>query len=770
MLSLLPLKTGTTDMYEIVSKEYLTPTIVEMQIQAPRMAKSAKPGQFLIMKIDEEGERIPLTICDTNSETGNVTIVFQVVGKSTEMMGKLEAGDAFSNFTGPLGNPSELLHLSDEELREKKILFVAGGVGTAPVYPQVKWLHSKGMPKDVLIGTRTESMLIYYDKMLSVAKNVYLASDDGTVGEKGRVTDILQDMIEKKGKQYDLIVAIGPMIMMKNMTAMAKRYGIPIVVSLNSLMVDGTGMCGACRVSIDGKTKFTCVDGPEFNGYDVDFEEAMRRQAMYDRVGERYVLEEEEKAEGHVCFVGGVTDETPNRKKAIPVREQKPEKRITNFDEVSYGYSEEEAIMEAKRCLQCRNAPCVGGCPVSIDIPLFIKRIAEGDFQEAARVLNESSFLPAVCGRVCPQETQCEGVCVMGKKGDAVSIGKLERFAADWSRSQPKAPQPNMISNGDKIAIIGSGPAGLTCAGDLAKMGYEVVIFEALHRPGGVLVYGIPEFRLPKKEVVEYELNNVIQLGVKIETDIIIGKTITIDDLLDKEGFKAVFIASGAGLPTFMNIKGENLNGVVSANEFLTRNNLMKSYSQKSLTPNYVGRKVAVVGGGNVAMDAARTAIRLGAEVNIVYRRSEQELPARLEEIHHAKEEGIGFHLLTNPIEITGDEQGWVSAMRCRRMQLGEPDASGRRSPKEIPNSDFIMEADMVIMSIGTSPNPLIANTTPNLAISKWKTIIADEDGRTSRAGVFAGGDIVSGAATVILAMGAGRKAAVAIDKYAREG
>jgi glutamate synthase (NADPH/NADH) small chain len=740
-----------------------------MQIHAPRMAKSAKPGQFLIMKVDEQGERIPLTVCDTNTENGNVTIVFQIVGKSTEMMGKLEVGDTFSNFTGPLGNPSELFHLSDEELREKKILFVAGGVGTAPVYPQVKWLHAKGMPKDVLIGTRTKSLLIYYDKMLSVAQNVYLASDDGTVGQKGRVTDILQDMIENQGKHYDLIVAIGPMIMMKNMTTVAKSFHIPIVVSLNSLMVDGTGMCGACRVSVGGKTKFTCVDGPEFNGYDVDFEEAMRRQAMYDRVGERHVLEEEEKKEGHVCFIGGVTHETHDRKKAIPVREQEPEKRITNFGEVSYGYNEEEAVLEAKRCLQCKKAPCIAGCPVAIDIPLFIRHIAEGNFKEAAYVLNESSFLPAVCGRVCPQETQCEGVCVMGKKSDAVSIGKLERFAADWNRTQSKIYQTSIIPNGHKVAVIGSGPAGLTCAGDLAKMGYEVVIFEALHIPGGVLVYGIPEFRLPKKEVVEYEVNNVIQLGVKIETDVIIGKTISVDNLLNEEGFKSVFIASGAGLPSFMNIAGENLNGVVSANEFLTRNNLMKSYHCEYLTPNYVGRKVAVVGGGNVAMDAARTAIRLGAQVDIVYRRSEQELPARIEEIHHAKEEGIRFNLLTNPVEIIGNEQGWVSAMKCKRMELGEPDASGRRSPKEIPNSDFIMDVDMVIMSIGTSPNPLIANTTPNLNISKWKTIVADEDGRTSREGVFAGGDIVSGAATVILAMGAGRKAAVAINNYIKE-
>ena len=730
------------------------------------MAKSAKPGQFLILKADKYGERIPLTICDSDAKTGIITIVFQVVGKSTEEMGKLNCGDMFSSFVGPLGNPSELLHFSDEELREKKILFVAGGVGTAPIYPQVKWLHSKGINSDVVIGVRTKDMLIYHDKMLPVAGNLYLISDDGSTGEKGRVTDMLQQLIEVKGKKYDMIVAIGPMIMMKNMVALAKTYNIPIVVSLNSIMVDGTGMCGACRVSVGGKTKFTCVDGPEFNGYEIDFEEAMRRQAMYASVEDHRILEQEEKAQGHVCFVGGVTDEMPDRKKAIPVRVQDAKVRITNFDEVCYGYSEEEAVMEAKRCLQCKNAPCTGGCPVIIDIPLFIKHIAGGDFLQAAQVLNESSLLPAVCGRVCPQETQCEGVCVLAKKGDPVSIGKLERFAADWERGQRKESKAMPKSNGYKVAVVGSGPAGLTCAGDLAKMGYEVVIFEALHTAGGVLVYGIPEFRLPKKEVVEYEVNNVARLGVKIETDVVIGKTITVDSLLDDEGFSAVFIASGAGLPSFMNIPGENLNGVVSANEFLTRSNLMQSYDREYLTPNFVGRNVCVVGGGNVAMDAARTAIRLGAKVNIVYRRSEQELPARIEEIHHAKEEGLGFNLLTNPIEIIGDEQGWVCGMRCRRMELGEPDASGRRSPKEIAGSDFVMDTDMVIMSIGTSPNPLITNTTPDLEISKWKTIVADENGITSKAGVFAGGDIVSGAATVILAMGAGRKAAAAINEF----
>jgi glutamate synthase (NADPH/NADH) small chain len=756
-------------MYRIVNKRQLTPSIVEMDVYSPRVAQSAKPGQFVIVKIDEEGERIPLTVCNLDTEKETTTIVFQVVGKSTELMAEMKEGDCFSGFVGPLGRESELLELSDEELRSKKILFVAGGVGTAPVYPQVKWLKSKNIDCDVLIGVRSKDLLMYDDKMAKVCKNLYIASDDGSIGKEGKVTDVLKDLIDNQGKKYDMIVAIGPMIMMKFMTLLAKEYQIPIVVSLNSLMVDGTGMCGACRVSVGGQTKFTCVDGPEFDGYLVDFNEAMRRQAMYCNVEDRHLLEEEEKAEGHVCHVGGVTEEQPNRFKAVPVRNQDAEKRKKNFKEVCLGYNEEEAVCEAKRCLQCKKAPCIAGCPVVIDIPAFIKEIAAGDFDKAMQIMNESTLLPAVCGRVCPQETQCEGVCVLSKKGEPVAIGKLERFIADWSRKERKQEKPAMLpANGHKVAIVGSGPAGLTCAGDLARLGYEVEIFEALHLPGGVLVYGIPEFRLPKKEVVEYEVNNVLNMGVKINTDVVIGKTVSVDDLLDKERFKAVFLASGAGLPMFMNIPGENLNGVVSANEFLTRNNLMKSYRSDYLTPNFVGKKVAVVGGGNVAMDAARTAIRLGAETYIVYRRSEQELPARVEEVHHAKEEGILFNLLTNPTEILGDENGWVSGIKCVRMELGEPDSSGRRSPKVIQGSDFVIDVDMVIMSIGTSPNPLISSTTPNLEISKWKTVVADDDGRTSRKGVFAGGDIVSGAATVILAMGAGRKAAAAIDEYVK--
>ena len=451
----------------------------------------------------------------------------------------------------------------------------------------------------------------------------------------------------------------------------------------------------------------------------------------------------------------------------VPVREQDPKVRATNFEEVCLGYNKEEAMEEASRCLNCKNAKCIKGCPVSINIPAFVHEVKEGNFAEAYKIISQSSALPAVCGRVCPQETQCEGVCIRGVKGEAVSIGKLERFVADWAKENGIKPEAPAQKNGHKIAVIGSGPSGLTCAGDLAKMGYDVTIFEALHQPGGVLVYGIPEFRLPKDKVVKEEVENVKSLGVKIETNVIIGKSTTIDELLEKGGFEAVFIGSGAGLPMFMGIPGEVSNGVFSANEYLTRSNLMKAFREDYDTPIKTGKKVVVVGGGNVAMDAARTALRLGAEVHIVYRRSEEELPARREEVHHAKEEGVIFDLLTNPVEIIPDENGWVKAIKCVRMELGEPDASGRRRPVVIEGSEFTMEADTVIMSLGTSPNPLISSTTIGLDINRRKCIIADEEnGQTSKEGVFAGGDAVTGAATVILAMGAGKAAAKGIDEF----
>ena len=453
--------------------------------------------------------------------------------------------------------------------------------------------------------------------------------------------------------------------------------------------------------------------------------------------------------------------------KKVPVREQDAKERATNFEEVCLGYNKEEAMEEAARCINCKNAQCVKGCPVSINIPGFIEKVKEGEMEEAYQIISESSALPAVCGRVCPQESQCEGKCIRGIKGEPISIGKLERFVADWASENGIKPQGAETKNGKKVAVIGSGPAGLTCAGDLAKLGYDVTIFEALHEAGGVLVYGIPEFRLPKTKVVAKEIENVKALGVKIETNVVVGKSVTIDELMDEEGFDAVFIGSGAGLPKFMGIPGEQANGVFSANEYLTRSNLMKAFDENSTTPIMRGEKVAVVGGGNVAMDAARTALRLGAEVHIVYRRSEEELPARVEEVHHAKEEGIIFDLLTNPVEILTDDKGWVCGIKCIKMELGEPDASGRRRPVEVPGSEFVIDVDTVIMSLGTSPNPLISSTTEGLEVNKWKCIVADEEfGKTTKEGVYAGGDAVTGAATVILAMGAGRAGARGIDEY----
>ena len=453
--------------------------------------------------------------------------------------------------------------------------------------------------------------------------------------------------------------------------------------------------------------------------------------------------------------------------KKVPVREQEPAVRACNFEEVCLGYNKEEAMEEAKRCINCKNAQCIKGCPVAINIPAFIEQIKEGNIEEAYQIISQDSSLPAVCGRVCPQESQCEGKCIRGIKGEPISIGKLERFVADWAGENNIKPEGAKEKKNKKVAVIGSGPAGLTCAGDLAKMGYDVTIFEALHEAGGVLVYGIPEFRLPKEKVVQKEIDNVKSLGVKIETDVVVGKSVTIDELMEEEGFEAVFIGSGAGLPKFMGIPGEQANGVSSANEYLTRSNLMKAFREDSTTPIMRGKKVAVVGGGNVAMDAARTALRLGGEVHIVYRRSEEELPARVEEVHHAKEEGIIFDLLTNPVEILADENGWVNGIKCIRMELGEPDESGRRRPVAVSGSEFVIEADMVIMSLGTSPNPLISSTTEGLEVNKWKCIIADEEyGKTTKGGVYAGGDAVTGAATVILAMGAGKAGAKGIDTY----
>ncbi|MDY4005429.1 MAG: bifunctional dihydroorotate dehydrogenase B NAD binding subunit/NADPH-dependent glutamate synthase [Fusobacterium varium] len=751
-------------MYKIVEKKWLTPIICYMDIEAPDLAASAQPGQFLIIRTDDKGERIPLTICDYDRKKGTVTIVFQVLGESTRKMGEFKEGEYFADVTGPLGQPSELIHIDIENLKKKNYLFVAGGVGTAPVYPQVKWLKENGIDVDVIIGTRSRDTLIFEDEMKSVSGNLYVCTDDGTYGRKGMVTDVIDDLL-KEGKHYDHAVIIGPMIMMKFASKKCRENNIPNTVSLNPLMVDGTGMCGACRVTIDGKVKFACVDGPEFDGDQVNFDEAMRRQTMYKTEEGRNILMIED-GETHHNPACPNHEIIVDKKKRVPVREQEPDVRNKNFEEVCYGYNLEEAQAEAARCLNCKNPLCVQGCPVSIDIPTFIQKIKEGDMKEAGKIIARYSNLPAVCGRVCPQETQCEGKCILGIKGEAVSIGKLERFVGDWVIENGIEFEIKEKNN-KKVAVIGGGPAGLTAAGDLAKMGYDVTIYEALHKLGGVLSYGIPEFRLPKEKVVDKEIENLYKLGVKVVTNAIVGRTFTIDELLDKKGYSAVFIGSGAGLPRFMNIPGENYNGVISANEFLTRVNLMRANKSDYATPIKIGKRVIVVGGGNVAMDAARTAKRLGAETIVVYRRGEAELPARREEVEHAKEEGIKFHFLVSPTEIIGDEKGWVKEIKCIRMELGEPDESGRAKFSPIENSEFIIEGETVIMSLGTSPNPLIASTTENLKINRWKGIEADEEtGRTSREGVFAGGDAVTGAATVILAMEAGKKAAVEIDNY----
>lgn len=758
-------------MYKIERKVNLAPNIYLFDVLAPRIAASAKPGQFIILIADDYAERIPLTISDYDIERGTVQIVVQASGASTQKIVAFEEGESFKDFVGPLGRYSEFLDEDLEELKKKRYLFVAGGVGTAPVYPQAKWFKEHGLSCDIILGAKSKEFVILEEELGSVCDNLYVCTDDGSYGFKGLVTDKIKDLYSK-GEKYDVCVSIGPMIMMKFVCLTTKEYNLKTIVSMNPIMVDGTGMCGACRVKVGDKTKFACVDGPEFDGHLIDWNSAMKRQSQYKsadsvRKIEPHVcnFEYDIEAQNHEIETGEAIKQ--DRFTAVPVRNQDPEVRSHNFEEVCYGYNEEEAMREANRCLQCKNPKCRQGCPVNIDIPGFIKEIASGNFEQSAKVLALYTALPAVCGRVCPQETQCEAQCVLKARGNSVSIGKLERFAADKSREEKYKLFDKPRQNGHKVAVIGAGPAGLTCAGDLAKMGYEVTIFEALHLAGGVLVYGIPEFRLPDS-VVESEIENLKALGVKIENDVVIGRTITVDEILE-QGYEAAFIGSGAGLPTFMGIEGENLNGVYSANEFLTRNNLMRSFDKDFDTPLNVGNKVAVIGGGNVAMDAARVARRLGAEVSIVYRRTEAELPARVEEVHHAQEEGIKFEMLTAPVEILGDEDGWVRGMKMVRNELGEPDASGRRRPVKIEGSDFEEEFETVIMALGTSPNPLISHTTNHLDVNKWGCIVADETGQTSREGIFAGGDAVTGAATVILAMGAGKTAAESIDKYIRE-
>ncbi len=759
-------------MYTILKKELLNSNeIYLMEIHAPWIALGGQPGQFVIVIPHDKGERVPLTICDIHPERESIDIVYQVVGDSTRRLSLMAEGERLYSIVGPLGCRSELLAIPEEERQNMRLLFVAGGVGIAPVYPQVKWAYSLGIPTDVIIGARNKELLFFEDKMRKVCNNLYIMTDDGSYGEKGLVTEKIKSLCTNSegtyASPYSHCVAIGPLPMMKFVSLLTKEIGLKTIVSMNCMMVDGTGMCGACRVTVGGKVKFTCVDGPEFDGHQVDFDEAGRRLKTPDAQRYRIATVGDDAPSGHRCNLSQAVAQAVTRQKP---QEQDPLERARNFDEVSFGFTPEQAVAEARRCLHCKKPMCVTQCPVSIKIPDFIAAVAREDFAEAARIIAEDSSLPAVCGRVCPQENQCEGSCILGHKGEPIAIGALERFVADWKREQKsdfsEYSDYSENSEKEKVAIIGSGPSGLTCAGDLAKKGYHVTIFEALHHAGGVLVYGIPEFRLPKQKVVEPEIANLRHLGVEIKTNVIVGKSITIDDLFDREGYKAVYIASGAGLPKFMGIPGETLVGVISANELLTRTNLMHGYDKTYDTPIYLGRRVAVIGGGNVAMDAARTAKRLGSDVTVIYRREEADMPARREEVHHAKEEGIQFNFLTNPVEFVDDGKGNVCGMRCVRMAMGEKDENGRRKFTVVEGSEFDMEIDTVVVALGTSPNPLIKTTTPGLDTEPWGGLKADANGQTTRPGVFAGGDAVTGAATVILAMGAGRVAAKAIDEY----
>ena len=741
---------------EIVEKRQLAPSLMMWKLYVPDIAKRVKPGQFVVLRADDRAERIPLTVADFDREKGQITVIFQEVGASTKKLAKFDLGQTILDVVGPLGKASHIEQFGT-------VVCIGGGVGVAPVYPIAKALHEAGNEIISIIGSRNKEMLILEEEMKAVSNQLFVTTDDGSYGRHGFVTDELKRLIRENIK-IDLVLAIGPVIMMRAVADVTRPYNLKTVVSLNSIMIDGTGMCGGCRTTVGDQTKFVCVDGPEFDAHQVNFKELMLRQQMYNREERRAMWD-------HTCKLDAQV-EVKKSKKRERMPEQAPKLRIQNFSEVALGYTRENALREASRCLGCKKPACVEGCPVAVKIPEFIKQVKEGDFMGAIHIIKETNSLPAVCGRVCPQESQCESKCVLGKKGEPIAVGRLERFVADYELAAGEVRTPEKPkATGKKVAIIGAGPSGLTVAGELAKLGHEVTIFEALHKAGGVLVYGIPKFRLPKA-IVQREVDYVQKLGVAIKPNTIIGQTATVDELF-KEGFDAIFVGTGAGLPYFLDIPGENLNGVYSANEFLTRANLMKAYLFPEYdTPIRMAKKVAVIGGGNVAMDSARVAKRLGADhVYLIYRRSRGEMPARAEEAHHAEEEGIDFRLLTNPIRIVGDEKNWVRGIECVNMELGEPDASGRRRPVEIKGSEHIIDVEVVIVAIGQGPNPILAQSTEGLELRKSGNIQADtETGKTSRKGVFAGGDIVTGAATVILAMGAGRKAAQAIDEYLKTG
>lgn len=772
-------------MNKIIRKIQYSEKVYRFDVEAPLIAKSRKAGNFVIIRVDANSERMPLTIADADIEKGTITLVVQKVGLSSTKLCNLNEGDEIHDVVGPLGNPTHIENFGT-------VLCAGGGVGVAPMLPIIKALKAAGNRVLSVIAGRSKDLVIMEDEVRASSDELIIMTDDGSYGEKGVVTVGMEKLIQQE--HIDKAFAIGPPIMMKFCCLLTQKYNLPTDVSLNTIMVDGTGMCGACRLTIGGKTKFVCIDGPEFDGALVDWDEMFKRMGTFKDV-ER---EEMEHFEEHLATVEAAkkkesTDvamdveptnesvaELTNRdaewRKALRAS-MKPKERTaigrvkmpeldpvyratTRTEEVNIGLTKEMALTEAKRCLDCPKPSCMEGCPVNINIPSFIKNIERGQFLAAAKVLKNTSALPAVCGRVCPQEKQCESRCVHLKMNKpAVAIGYLERFAADYERQSGNISIPEKEpANGIKVAVVGSGPAGLSFAGDMAKKGFDVTVFEALHEIGGVLKYGIPEFRLPNA-IVDVEIENLQKMGVKFVADCIVGKTIGVKEL-EEQGFKGIFVASGAGLPNFMNIPGENALNIMSSNEYLTRVNLMDAANPHTDTPINLGKNVVVVGGGNTAMDSCRTAKRLGANVTLVYRRSEAEMPARLEEVKHAKEEGITFLTLHNPKEYEADEKGAVKSVILDVMQLGEPDASGRRRP-EATGETIKLECDQVIVAVGVSPNPLVPQSIEGLELGRKNTIAVNEQMQSSQPAIYAGGDIVRGGATVILAMGDGRKAAL---------
>ena len=782
-------------MNRIIRKEQFSENVFLFEIEAPLIARSRKAGNFVIVRVGQKGERMPLTIADADADKGTITIVVQRVGLSSIKLCNLGEGDFITDVVGPLGNPTHIEKFGT-------VLCAGGGVGVAPMLPIIKALKAAGNRVLSVLAGRTKELIILEDEVRKHSDVTIVMTDDGSYGEKGVVTVGMEKLIEQE--HVDKAFAIGPPIMMKFCCLLTQKYGIPTDVSLNTIMVDGTGMCGACRLTIGGKTKFVCIDGPEFDGSLVDWDEMFKRMGTFKRAEKEEMEHFEEHlekvlpkpsedavavwqgcAEADVEPMEVLTDRDAEWRKELR-KAMKPKERTaigrvvmpelapayratTRTEEVNKGLTKEMAMAEARRCLDCAKPTCVEGCPVGIDIPSFIKNIERGDVLAAAKVLKHTSSLPAVCGRVCPQEKQCESRCIHLKLGEpAVAIGYLERFAADFERESGNVSLPHIApSNGMKVAVVGSGPAGLSFAGDMAKRGYDVYVFEALHEIGGVLKYGIPEFRLPNR-IVDVEIDNLRRMGVHFQTDCIVGKTISVEQL-EAAGFKGIFVGSGAGLPNFMGIPGENSINIMSSNEYLTRVNLMDAANPAADTPLNFGRRVLVVGGGNTAMDSCRTAKRLGADVTLVYRRSEAEMPARLEEVKHAKEEGIKFLTLHNPIEYKADESGAVCQAVLQVMKLGEPDESGRRSPVPVDGETVALDVDQVIVAIGVSPNPLVPKSIPGLELGRKNTIVVNEAMQSSRPEIFAGGDIVRGGATVILAMGDGRRAAANMDRQLAE-